>query len=558
MESKNSNIMKILNIDMLNRVLKYNPNALSLLDSSETLCEILYHYEQYCIFFTTKSITSKDDKKISHKEMKCAWHLIDFDNGKFFDITGELTGDSLDISFDLHLLSIDVKEKILKYIDTPHLYLEVDRYKYSYKKALDTNCTIKTSPCCVLNYLSTYSKIYIDQNKFSKHMLGELQKCNSCILFDFEYRNKMKQIIEIATQFLTEYGGMVTGSASLAIYNFINDLPIKFIPNDIDVIFTDIEMYRYCCTIFLGYSVEGNPNYPCVFSCDKFEYCGFTVNIILPDESKPIKHEDYMSKYLKQKNNAIFDQLTVLWECKDEKIRNICSRYLIEDYIKYSSLQTNDYFTDEELEYMAECLTSDKVNIVYRCFYYYYWQYNAIIPENKDELTKKLQSFKKITEISNYIISIASTKNNKTFGFFINNTCVSLVRNELSNSDDKVNHQDNQYFLNSFREEYFHNIVLKNHNHYFEKSREYLRNKPEKKETDYQIVKNHVDNFDMSICKFIWTPENQFTLTNGHHPFISAKYGACVVIENKLLNSRFDKYASRGYKIIVVPSVGKF
>lgn len=470
--------------------MKYNPKAIILLDYSKELCELFYSEGQYFIFF--------DQKHGDQLRLKCEYGYInDFDGENFIDI----------------LSSQKIKPSLME----DYLYMLGNELKQKYISSLKITAGMHGY---VFNKLG---KCIIDTNKFSKHVIDEFKKYGNVFIFDFEYKKTMEKIIKATTKFIREYGGVLSGSASLAIYNYRNDLPNKFIPDDIDIYFSDHNMYKFCTEIFLVNLLPASKKYyresPVVN--EKFIFEGLKFNIILPWKKtlNPPKIELRVFDKLK---NKIHKNPDFYFELPELPENNIYRNFFHIDFLEYYG----DNYSKEEIGHLIQLLKEKKFK--HLCGLYF----------GSDEPTieeKYISLFIKDLNNSNY------TKGNV---------------DHLFEKHIKFNLKGISYFDRpsmKLKALYFSDVVSKNKKEYYEKKvSEFISNKP-KIETDYSFLVECIeDHFDFEFCKLIWTPDHDFLLTKNHHSFISAKYGVCICHKNKPEEYRIEKYLSRGYKIITI------
>lgn len=550
MEKTPSTLLNVLKFHTLNRILKYNPNAVIFLDHSEELCEIFYSCEQYCIFI-------EKDKKYNIIDYEYYW--IDYNKRYFINASGNRV--SPIEPFDTSLIPSKTKEKFL-------LQCNEDIIKHGEKSIEYTETELHHPLPNMFEKLAKNSKIYIDTNKFSQKTLEHFQYQNTVrknvFIFDGEYKKQMEAIIKTATKFINEYGGVITGSCSLAIYNYLNDLPYKFIPDDIDVVFTSHEMYIYCSEIFLGsLTPEGKDEYDICFMSRKFLFENLTVNIILPGEAR--KNLSHLMEYVIDKKNfnkVLKSQLvSPKIEGEDLIYSNVYFKFRSVEDEKHVSSRSG-YPSLEELEYLINLIEAKNFERVYKILDVDYDKDDTNLVKNYADLPLDSLKCKRYSTWYKLALILSFLSFPATYADYANmiyshpeswNKEYTIVTNRGKSMEKSfiIGLHGENGLISKLKRSYINEVLEeKQESYYREKTIEYIRNKPEIS-TDYNIAKNYIDSFDFEFCKLIWVPNGGFHLTN-HHPLISAKYSTALCKKESFIYHRFIKYASRGYKIIII------
>lgn len=544
--------INLLKFRMINKIVSYNSQALYMLDGLNELCDIFYKYEHYKHTDTFTIGQYKLDRNDIYNLAHCIDDLYpkikDIENYDF-DLFNEETTPSYKWFFRLRNQTV---EKILKYM----------RNKVENK---DPDVS-KSRVLELLANLQLHERIYFDDTQY---ICNEFDKYPS--LYNIvNYEQTIEKVIEVAKRFIDEYGGVLSGSAALAIYNYQSNLPNKFIPDDIDIFIDDPEVFEYCCMMYLEKRILYERNYE--YLNIKFQYDNhLKINLILiqnnkkisaltktySEEEKLINHEHFFCSYELERHEELQPTL---------------------DNVRFSNFTEpdNEIIKKEELAHFIEELIKGEYDNV--LFLNSNPRYEIeIIPENIKQLKDQLKDQLKTINIDIFFsngsyfhtnsIGPIDSNDSRCFKFFIYRIilfittyggAISLLvdREEMEKFTKYIGWKNEsfKYRVQRLIKVSYYKFMTDKEN--IRKCKEIIANKPTIKPVDIRIIHSHIDNFDMIPCRLIWTPNDQFNLTRNEHTFIAANRGVCLIPSNSSTTStRIWKYSRRGYKIVLLGNV---
>jgi hypothetical protein len=129
----------------------------------------------------------------------------------------------------------------------------------------------------------------------------------------------LKKRMEIAKNFLDEFGGFVTGSSALAFFNDEHNLSLNFIPDDIDVVLNNKDIYEHCRSKYkktrqyMHYvNYDDGPQF---LDVDYIEYKGFEINIIFSEKNPEEVVKTFDFDFCKLLWNGTFDHSSEISLC---------------------------------------------------------------------------------------------------------------------------------------------------------------------------------------------------------------------------------------------------
>lgn len=539
----------VLNINMFNRIVSYNNKAFNhLLDVFEGFPEIVYKFHQYKIADGNRDFSGgtiiRDE--IFNFAYCVDGHYTRIDSDQDPELS-ELVNKHYNLDQEelckLEPLPVSIvegrasygtssktNEKIFKYIKDR--VLEKDPYWTEEKVCnLFMNIyypgTIYPDALFVRDFLEIPEDYSVDCPKslfvedFPNYSL------------DLKKLSDMEKIIEVAKKFIDEYGGVISGSAALAIYNYQNDLPNKFIPNDIDVFTTDEEMFRYCCMKYVENRKINRYSDRVNWARATFSFEDVCINLIFISEKPVDKTTEYGWIYY----NFLYIHDTVLF-------RNI-------------QISEFEYFNPEEIQYeeilyfFENMKEGDMIKFLLHV---------PFCPGSWEKILKQFKTLD-IEKLTSLVMS-----GERYFYFFWSrfevllktNSCLPLIEDEKTmQKEHSEGHCRYIPWISSPINQLIQNIKIlyllySTYEKCLKLSEEFEKNKPTPKLPDMNLLHKHIDVFDMTFCRLIWTPTDGFDLTHNNHSFISANYATCLLRFDKITSlERIKKYSSRGFKVVI-------
>lgn len=461
----------------------------------------------------------------------------EFYKNNVYDIFQKAYGD------DLFPCDIDKKSILIKINDRDdaifHLGNLLPKNKQAiFSAAIYSNASFYISDNNSTNYKEISKRIIyeiIDIYNFNSfYSYNNLEKIpDEFFSIDIFFRRK-----QVAENFIKEFGGVVTGSFALSIYNYENNLPRKFNSNDIDIVLTDKEMYDYYIwkyPIIQGHEKLSFGRNEYFVSCEYTMYQGTKINLILASEGRK-KSFFNCGSFLIGKNffTAISEKINEKFKDKNLIEKESIVNQACEKFYNFLQMrcEKGEKLKKEEIEKLA--------NDIY--------ENNCILRGYQDEQKNVLVYIIKEDAIKYLLEKISNSSEKELFNYLFYNSNYlgkNIYRDDLFSSHNL----EKKGFFDLIKKNYLFKEWFENDFNSFLKSSE--RKKPNKK-FDIEIFQKYLSDFDFAFCKLVWHPEYNFLLTNNEHTFISANFGISPVRKDQLDLKRSKKYTSRGFKIFVV------
>lgn len=513
----------VLNITMFNKILLFNPRATVMLDNLPDLSMIFYQYRQCNALINEKNLKqfelpSEEQLAAENErlfEINCEGLYIDslFKSGKF-EAADELLKKQRESGYESYSKSAHELKRFrdLQRHMTRNKILLYAQLLYDFENGY---------------FIGEDGEIPLDNSLFDKISLRVKRKIlkshgDNELTKELKFsREKFEKYIDVAKELIDRYGGVITGDFALAMYNYENNSETGFIPDRIDIIMTDLNMFNYC------YMLYGSRKKSTKQGELYFVYKGeFNVKITLPSELEPIRFN--LTRIRSLEDNGKYESVP---ENLLNLFHNLRSVDLAMDSNKCS-------FSKEQILFIFNNLNTCKT--LSNSFFYLLERHmllggDLVFPQKFAE-DLGYRNFKPMENFN--LEEFAEKFSGRNFG--------ELIGFFYPGSPPKTGYYLNIGFL-EIKEIYFSSLV----DEYIVKAKEFYDNKPKKEPNLIDIIQNHVSRFDLEFCKLIWTPTDGFNLTKSFQTFCAAKFESCVYSRKKINTKRAELYRSRGYSVII-------